>query len=617
MEEFHYFDPSNYPEITTDDIDGDGLSNGAEDPDSDGDGLSDGDEVNTYQSNPRNPDTDGDGLWDGWVDCDTAGLCPGDPGYSPGNLVYDVGEDPGEWNYCSSAESCAGLINSPDGDGDGLPDQDEITIFGTQVCYRTAETDDILSTYNPDSDSLCSGPEDPDSDNDGLDDDAETQGWSVDVDRDGDGVRELTIDVCFRPPWCPAHSHPWTVHTDLDDLDDYQEWVVGTIPSNPDTDLDGLGDDVEIQGQAYQATYRRGRLWGRVDEPLRFGHEGHREEFTGCSPGYGRECVWTLTLVPGPFDPADFLSERDWRLDIGQSFDEFYTFSDVLAYMPEVLFASVSLAGCEYGCSSTALAEATLTINGRPDPTLSDTDLDGINDGQEVNSLELDLRGLPGSDASPIGQDIFVEVDIMNRGPDWFDHTFDASQQQLVINAFVRHGIALHIDDGEMRGGQGFGHAVHTTFDDTDPANPGFPDFYDTKGSAALPNLFNWDRKGMYHYVLFVHHLWRFDADSGEWSDEYGGVGEGSGRMLGVHGGDDILVADGHMGWLSERQAKTFMHELGHNLGLCHPGEGTCPGTGGEPTAMLPGGTLTVDYTAAEWEAVYLPIGGPGDTGGD
>lgn len=55
------------------DEDGDGLSDDREaelgtdrsDPDTDGDGLFDPDEVNVYQTNPRNPDTDGDGNNDG------------------------------------------------------------------------------------------------------------------------------------------------------------------------------------------------------------------------------------------------------------------------------------------------------------------------------------------------------------------------------------------------------------------------------------------------------------------------------------------------------------------------------------------------------------------------
>ena len=58
----------------TDDTDGDGLTNGAEENtygtnpfvvDSDGDGLTDGDEVNTYGTDPLSLDTDGDGVSDG------------------------------------------------------------------------------------------------------------------------------------------------------------------------------------------------------------------------------------------------------------------------------------------------------------------------------------------------------------------------------------------------------------------------------------------------------------------------------------------------------------------------------------------------------------------------
>ena len=60
--------------LSSDDTDGDGLSNAdetgihgtdPENPDTDGDGLADGDEVLVHGTQPTNPDSDGDGFSDG------------------------------------------------------------------------------------------------------------------------------------------------------------------------------------------------------------------------------------------------------------------------------------------------------------------------------------------------------------------------------------------------------------------------------------------------------------------------------------------------------------------------------------------------------------------------
>jgi len=76
--------PSN--DDSTEDFDGDGLSNVAEyshntdptNPDTDNDGLFDGQEINTYGTDPTNPDTDGDGLSDG-EEVDVYGTDPLNP----------------------------------------------------------------------------------------------------------------------------------------------------------------------------------------------------------------------------------------------------------------------------------------------------------------------------------------------------------------------------------------------------------------------------------------------------------------------------------------------------------------------------------------------------------
>ena len=141
-------DPGDILPLDSEPDGGDGLSDALEnaygsdpdDKDTDDDGIPDGAEAYFHLDidgdgliGLLDPDSDNDGLWDGWKDCGTDGVCPGDPGYSApdgdgseGNLIWDDGEEKGEWNYGSSPLS-------EDSDGDGLYDGDEISASNSYV----------------------------------------------------------------------------------------------------------------------------------------------------------------------------------------------------------------------------------------------------------------------------------------------------------------------------------------------------------------------------------------------------------------------------------------------------------------------------------------------------
>jgi len=209
-EVYNYFTNPGEP-----DSDFDGLNDNIElfttntnpnNPDHDGDGLSDGDEVNNYETNPLLPDTDSDGINDG-----------------DEILTYET--DPTE----------------SDSDFDGLNDYDEIFVYFTEPMEPDSDFDGLndfqeVITYS-------TNPNAPDSDLDSIDDYAEviTYGTNPNLpDTDGDGLTDY--DELFT-----YSTDPILPDMDFDGLTDYAEIFTHlTNPKEPDSDFDGLNDYVEI-----------------------------------------------------------------------------------------------------------------------------------------------------------------------------------------------------------------------------------------------------------------------------------------------------------------------------------------------------------------------------------
>ena len=174
-----------------------------------------------------------------------------------------------------------------------------------------------------------------------------------------------------------------------------------------------------------------------------------------------------------------------------------------------------------------------------------DTDGDGLLDVWEINGIDtdgdwkidLDLAGLG---ADPSHKDIFVEVDWMAG------HSPSQSAINDVKLVFANKGINLYVELSNV-----VDHTQFITFD-RQPGDQNTVDFDDIKAAN-----FDSNRRQAFHYCIFAH---RQKEDP---------ISSGIGEIV----GNDFIVTLGETHFNEANQIGTFMHELGHNLGLLHGGD--------------------------------------------
>ncbi|RLF69725.1 MAG: hypothetical protein DRN35_05590 [Thermoplasmata archaeon] len=207
----------------------------------------------------------------------------------------------------------------------------------------------------------------------------------------------------------------------------------------------------------------------------------------------------------------------------------------------------------------------------------------------------------------PDGQDISGEADWMQG------NGIGEVAQDLVIRAFGRHDITLHIDvryapadqrlacilgnkfpadDGCMGGGEGNIPYSYMFYRSLLTKTPHFNEYYKDQ------NYFSIDRREIFHYCIIYHYQ---DDDTGIWGSGHIGTAY-------VEADDDFGLAAQAIkkttlsGSYATHLARTFMHEIGHNFGL-HDDTGGYMDDDQE-------GVNTVDYTMDQWNIVMntLPI---------
>jgi len=133
--------------------------------------------------------------------------------------------------------------NKLDSDGDTLTDNNEKT-WGYDPLSRDTDGDglnDNIEDQNSDG-QLNDGETDPrygDTDNDGLSDSQEIRGWTVVI------VYESTSEIKEKKT---VTSNPRLKDTDSDNINDYDEFVNATDPTESDSDGDGRPDFEELHG---------------------------------------------------------------------------------------------------------------------------------------------------------------------------------------------------------------------------------------------------------------------------------------------------------------------------------------------------------------------------------
>lgn len=206
-----------------------------------------------------------------------------------------------------------------------------------------------------------------------------------------------------------------------------------------------------------------------------------------------------------------------------------------------------------------------------------DSDGDGLQDRWETNGVTIDpdLAGpmgvqfidLPAMGADPNIPDIFIQVDWM--ADTGHSHRLQQNAIQLVVGSFANRGYQMHVDQGAdsildfstMTTWGTLSRARQIPHVDPIGSFSG-PDYDWTAFQAIKDETGGFTESGrtpVFHYTISAH--------------DYSPTGS-SGISRGISASDFIVSLgswDGNTGTL-EQQAGTFMHELGHNLGLWHGG---------------------------------------------
>ncbi|HIF37311.1 MAG TPA: hypothetical protein EYQ70_02740 [Marine Group III euryarchaeote] len=444
-------------------VDGTDPNDGSDDDlsafDDDEDGLTNGEEENIYFTNPNDADTDDDGLNDGeevniWntnplkIDSDYDGI---EDGTETTNCIYGEDED-----------ECTSPIDD-DSDNDGLEDGDEVNNWTSDPKNTDTDDDGLTDStevnnciYGEDNNE-CTSLIDNDSDSDTLWDGNETTNHftdPMDYDSDDDGLNDGTeVSKCNYGEDNNECTNPNIDDSDGDTINDGTEVnFYGSDPKDSDTDDDGLNDGVETSNCIYGEN--DDECTSLTNDDSDYDGVNDYDEIFNCIYGEADdECTDPSdddsdddALNDGDeinirgTDPMDNDTDDDGlddgeEVNLGTNLTNSDTDGDSLSDYVEVN-------NCIYGQNNTG-SDCT-------DPTSSDSDIDGINDGLEVS--------LTGTD--PMDDD--------SDGDRLLDGQETAGLDRN--NTSHGHGATDPLDADSDNGGIRDGTEIET--DDTNPNNP-------------------------------------------------------------------------------------------------------------------------------------------------
>ncbi len=409
------------------DSDGDGLPDLEEvetyntnprNTDSDGDGLSDGDEVNLYGTDPDNPDSDGDGQSDG--DEVAQGSGPNDPnsygvGVS-GTLIYSGGQTSGtcrvlavpwpvaEESIETQAVSMA-VLEEPGTYRLGPIANGRDYLF---FAFRDSNTNGLADTWE----AWGAYSNNPVNATGAL---AGVDIVLTDPDSDGDEIPDY-LELFFYG------TDPTLTDSDGDGLDDgAEEQAHQTDPNNPDSDGDGLLDGLEIDP------------WGM--DPLNPDSDGDGlpDGWEADTDGDGlvdfREVNEFKTDPRNPDTDGDGLSDGD-EIDVYRTNPHNPdTDGDGLSDGDEALAKTDPRKADTDG---DGLSDGSEVHTNGTNPTLADSDGDGLSDGREIaRGLNPLLRDTDGD-----GIDDRTEIRVTRTNPNKADTDGDGLADGAEVNIY-------------------------------------------------------------------------------------------------------------------------------------------------------------------------------------
>lgn len=212
---------------------------------------------------------------------------------------------------------------------------------------------------------------------------------------------------------------------------------------------------------------------------------------------------------------------------------------------------------------------ATIAVSGSPDCLVwvaqvfsisdgtLDTDGDALKDGWEANGYDYNGDGqvdvdLPAMGANPWHKDIFVEHD-------WMDGIHNHMPNSTVLNNVRKAFKKAPVSNPDGRTGINLHNDVSNSFTHVEELAADCSNLWAAFDTVKNAN-FQTARRDTHHYVLWVHDLCP-------------GYGSTSGISRGIPASDFIISLGSWPGYGdTNARSGTFMHELGHNLGLTHGG---------------------------------------------
>ena len=386
------------PSTTPLDTDQDGVNNSI-DIDSDNDGITD-----LTESGGTGTDADTDGVVDGSADADGDGILDsadsddgndGSPGTSPTNtdggsfpdyLDIDADDDGIIDNIEAQASTGSPIVpGGTDSDGDGLDNNFESTDGLDPVDTESDGTPDYIDT-DSDNDGDSDALEGYDTDNDGT---ANTVASGSDTDGDGldnnyDNVNGWNNTTNVTNNGQTSNSFP-----DLDNTASAErDWR-----EHPDTDGDGIADNIDIDddNDGVPDTNESGSNEPDGDEDGD-GIPNWKDDTDGGSGGDGSTTDYTDSNgdgIPDVYDNdgdgvpnhLDLDADNDGILDLAESGLPDATLTSIDADSNGVIDGSVAV-----GTNGLANTLETSADNGVLNYTVADTDGDGVDDSQDLDS---------------------------------------------------------------------------------------------------------------------------------------------------------------------------------------------------------------------------------------